>query len=878
MAAQLWQRIECPQEDTMIRAHISLPYRYTIFVRELCISASDHKELSHHPDPGLTRLASFSLLADLEMILVILDQNPGLQNITFRWQDLEMELMSKLIQVLGRRKNLKYQDLSVGWISTTGAIEFLLKSVPGLEHLRIIEWNQAAEGLYAIMALATDEASATSFITTEDETEMMVTFQQQHNEGSQNEVELRRFLPLQNLHVVCNGIRYEEVLESVVSSGSVLKDTLEVLEIDHVDGPGPGRSGRGSTLKAEILQKWRCVRVEKASVRGSVCSESSNAVTISILKTTSVSRLCSTMDGAAGSSNNSNPLGVPEILALIGKQLSPPDLARACRVQKSWFSPFASLLWRTIRPGQLKHSIVQCSLPRYSVHVRELVYPRDSQLPQPGNEFSGLITFSPPTVQRHNSDHVLQVISNNKNQLKRLTVRWSDLSLSFRAISTLAGLKSLLYLDLEAVNIPNGAIELILDAVPGLESLRFEEYRNPPRTEATVLVTKGINALLSQDSSSSSSSSSSPSSLLRSDGVLAVRSSYKLKQLKIKTNRCSFHPLLTIIQSSPSLIRLEIHDADKSPHSTSDQTQLSSRYKTLARSLHESCRQLRDLVLGGQWMGPLDLDAILSCSIPKNPPSVSGDHWLRLRTLHVTGQGRKYRTAGEEEGGSATDVGVVEAVSRGAHILKDTLEDLTVVCDHSTDGVGASRPVVQILRTFKKLRILNLHGIYVEVQDLFNGDPFHFNEDEDELCDDEGSYFGPDDEEPPEIYRWACRNLKVLNITIINQDDSEWYPEWEDTEWDDYRLGAKMAHQKEEDKTNCKKAASYTQVQGLSLPRSEMLDISIQGRNMFWCLPEVIMGWLQQSQPRSSSIAAAALVSKRQNKAPDYQLYELIMV
>ncbi|KAG0048806.1 hypothetical protein BGZ83_006293 [Gryganskiella cystojenkinii] len=364
MAAQLWKRIECLQEDSMIRAHIPFPSRYAIFVRDLIISGSDNhpRVLDHHYCTGLTRLTTFShqdiCASDIETILGILNHNPGLQSITFRWQDLDWDLVTKLVAAMSQCKNLKYLDLTVDWISTTGALEFLLRSLPGLEHFRVLEWNQAAGGLYAVQALSGKQDSwPMAFPLTEDtnKTEIryglrrlqietcvfsfhplneivraspgleylgMIDWDEDGPEDDASDfdtlslalhesclrledlmissrwmkpdhlyrlldlsrttvqelgqdhlqtpiIKTGRFLPLQSLHVVCNGIRYQEVLELVVSAGWVLSETLEVLEVDDIDGPNNGGGGRGSTLLAVILQTFSClrsVRVEKASI------------------------------------------------------------------------------------------------------------------------------------------------------------------------------------------------------------------------------------------------------------------------------------------------------------------------------------------------------------------------------------------------------------------------------------------------------------------------------------------------------------------------------------------------------------------------------------------------------------------------------------
>ncbi|KAG0048805.1 hypothetical protein BGZ83_006292 [Gryganskiella cystojenkinii] len=380
--------------------------------------------------------------------------------------------------------------------------------------------------------------------------------------------------------------------------------------------------------------------------------------------------------------------------------------------------------------------MVLCSLPKYSTHVRELVYPADFQLPQPCIQLSGLITFFTPNLHRHTSDHILRVVDNNKNQLQTLDISFSGLALSLKAIKTLAGLKNLQTLSLRAVNIPNGAIELILDGAPGLEYLHFREYKNPPRTEATALVPNAVRSLLNQNTCSSSLLPTASSPLL----------SYRLKELKVKTDRTLATPVLSETRGAGPMQRV---------HGSSG----------------------------------LSLHAIALSSKRTNIC------FKRSMALFTNSSRRSLWTRFHEST-------CREGCCQGANLLKDTLENLIVNCDDS-QGLEPSPLIVSILQTFKKLKRLDIWSGCIQVRDLFDQDPFLYSEDEDEDdYDEEGNYIG--EHKPPLVlYDWACKDLKSLNILILRDDeggeDERWYPKYEDLKWGSYERSIAIMEEGQDD-------------------------------------------------------------------------------
>ncbi|KAG0039878.1 hypothetical protein BGZ83_002691, partial [Gryganskiella cystojenkinii] len=212
-----------------------------------------------------------------------------------------------------------------------------------------------------------------------------------------------------------------------------------------------------------------------------------------------------------------HPLEIAEILTLISQHLHQKrDLAHACRVNKAFFEPFASQLWVTVGQDQLKKPSFQRSLRKYSTRIRHLTYPREikkpPQLPQrkekkgkkgnksehppkpkpdnnltlpPGLELIGIKSFTPPAVHKNNLEDVLRILETNKNSLENLTLRCPNLILSSKLIQTLSELSNLKSLDIEAVIIPEGAIEFMISRMPLLTKLRMEEFKNPRRIHET---------------------------------------------------------------------------------------------------------------------------------------------------------------------------------------------------------------------------------------------------------------------------------------------------------------------------------------------------------------------------------------------------------
>ncbi|KAF8927478.1 hypothetical protein EDD21DRAFT_364959 [Dissophora ornata] len=175
---------------------------------------------------------------------------------------------------------------------------------------------------------------------------------------------------------------------------------------------------------------------------------------------------------------------IPEICLHIAWHLAPADLALACRVCRSWFVPFASELWRSIKPDQWTHGSMDDALPRYSTFIRELSCSTFVPLNDMGPQCTRLTLLEVSIIGLDNIDIIDKILLRNPD-LEVLSLRVVSLQNDSGVISIykrmeyvriVAGLRKLKKLSLGSFRVLPGALRYLLEQLPGLELLTIEGW------------------------------------------------------------------------------------------------------------------------------------------------------------------------------------------------------------------------------------------------------------------------------------------------------------------------------------------------------------------------------------------------------------------
>ncbi|KAF9117711.1 hypothetical protein BGW39_001863 [Mortierella sp. 14UC] len=173
-----------------------------------------------------------------------------------------------------------------------------------------------------------------------------------------------------------------------------------------------------------------------------------------------------------------------EVLIQVAEYLNPADLATACCVNRTWFIPFASQLWRSLHKDQFSQEALLRALPRYSGFVRELRCSRFGQLSQLGPECTRLCVIEVPVLALgHKNGCALEILERNPD-LEEISVFFPSLFEAsqqlMRFIGIVVGMKKLRKLIINGFMAPDRALEYLLEMLPGLEELSIELWQNTP--------------------------------------------------------------------------------------------------------------------------------------------------------------------------------------------------------------------------------------------------------------------------------------------------------------------------------------------------------------------------------------------------------------
>ncbi|KAF9900694.1 hypothetical protein EC991_007011 [Linnemannia zychae] len=173
-----------------------------------------------------------------------------------------------------------------------------------------------------------------------------------------------------------------------------------------------------------------------------------------------------------------------EVLIQVAEYLNPADLATACCINRTWFFPFASRLWRSLHKDQFSQEALLEALPRYSGFVRELRCSSFGQLSQLGPECTRLSVIEVPVLALdHKNGCALEILERNPD-LEEISVffpsRSEALQQLMRFIGIVVGMKKLRRLTIYGFMAPDGALDYLLEKLPGLEELLIELWQVLP--------------------------------------------------------------------------------------------------------------------------------------------------------------------------------------------------------------------------------------------------------------------------------------------------------------------------------------------------------------------------------------------------------------
>ncbi|GJJ68368.1 hypothetical protein EMPS_00714 [Entomortierella parvispora] len=446
-----------------------------------------------------------------------------------------------------------------------------------------------------------------------------------------------------------------------------------------------------------------------------------------------------------------HPLHIPEILKHIAIHLQKRDLASSCRVNKTWFEPFASLLWQTI-PSQLFYTegFAEACF-QYKHFIRDLSWSRSGTTLDLLMQMTRLKSLVLPYVRSEGP--LYSVIEANKQTLQGLSIgriQGLDTKIGFE---TLSGLKYLRFLDLTGPRLPLLYVKGVIGQLPVLHGLRLNEHGSFCLDE--IPLDSGFETL--------------PRILTTCEGDGDTAILYGLKRLEVRSSLGAFHPLVSIASTSPILEYIVI----KGEYDARNPTKVLENVREMAKALGQSCSRLQDLFLETKVIGPTAFDydiklrGFLTTAVAASTVAMdfsSGgllSPWVALRSLHVRGHSKG------EEGGLDFNM-ILLAVWDGRQVFQETLEELVIPYE-SYSNYYVTEVAVDILCMFKNLRIFDIGKETLLIHHLFTGGSIPARG---------MSEGGAIEAMEGEIRPWACQDLENMSLTLAHEDlDSNWCPD-----------------------------------------------------------------------------------------------------
>ncbi|KAG0294630.1 hypothetical protein BGZ97_005037 [Linnemannia gamsii] len=285
-----------------------------------------------------------------------------------------------------------------------------------------------------------------------------------------------------------------------------------------------------------------------------------------------------------------------EVLIHVSEYLNPADLANACCVARAWFIPFASQLWRAIQRDQFSQEALIEALPRYSIFVRELHCSRFARLDRVGPECTRLCIIEAPVLgpaQGRQDGWAIEILERNPD-LEEVSVWFPNRVEATRQLMRFIGIvvrmKKLKRLRIDGFMAPDGALEYLLEMLPGLEELTIElwqpnpdavldpdfvewqkqrialedtEDRDDADAEQLSTPTPAVSAATSARPASTSGTSLA---VTTTTGTSASSSPRQLRRLSLIEIEFSFEEFLNLVRDYPLLESIVLEGSDESAH------------------------------------------------------------------------------------------------------------------------------------------------------------------------------------------------------------------------------------------------------------------------------------------------------------------------
>ncbi|KAF9180819.1 hypothetical protein BGZ51_005892 [Haplosporangium sp. Z 767] len=372
-----------------------------------------------------------------------------------------------------------------------------------------------------------------------------------------------------------------------------------------------------------------------------------------------------------------------ETLLHIAQYLAPADLATACQVCRSWFIPFAGELWRSIQQDQWTHGALTVALPRYSVFIQQLRCSRYVSLDQLGPECRQLNLFKTPDITPENVDLIKAILERNQGleDLElMIEMNKSDIAKMNEILGIVSGMSRLKRLLLDGLMAtPEWIEQQVLGGMPQLQTLVLDMYSN------TALITDPPQWTLEQHEHGQQ-----PQQAPTKEQPLVMS---PLRSLSIDGSDDMLNILARITRLCPELESLSLSETRYGERSL----RMSPELTQVAEGLPLQCPRLDQLHLIHNSMD----EAGLTCLLRSGFPNLRVFYAIRIFPQTST----------------ILDI----LIHTPAYQL--TLEEVEITKPPFMDRNAASisTMVLQMLKTFPKLRKLSLKRCVIDAEEMVYG-------------------------------------------------------------------------------------------------------------------------------------------------------------
>lgn len=396
-----------------------------------------------------------------------------------------------------------------------------------------------------------------------------------------------------------------------------------------------------------------------------------------------------------------------EVLIQVSSYLNPADLASACSVNHAWFIPFASKLWRSLEKDQFSQEALLEALPRYSLFVRELHCSRFAKLNRLGPECTRLIIMEAPVLSPapgRKYGCAIEILERNPD-LEEVSV-WFPNPVEatrqlMRFVEIVVKMRKLRRLSIDGFMAPEGALEYLMEMLPGLEELSIELWQaNPEAVLHPDFVAWRMQRMALEDAGDRDKAGLTPIAPATSATVPATslpasasttEQPRQLRKLSLIDFEFSFENFLKLVQDYPLLESVVLEGSEESAHFRPGG---SPNYIPFCEQLRILCPRLDQLSLKSVEINNDGLEYLLSA-------------FPRLKRIAIANT-------------PMADCDIFQILlNRSGY--SETLEEI----DLTQDSMRASNvEALEVLRRFHKLRRLRVANGTIMVEpliQLFNG-------------------------------------------------------------------------------------------------------------------------------------------------------------